>query len=527
MERLASRVILSSGIGRVFLAMLAGALAVLAQAPFFVILAPFVSFTLLVWLIDGATGRAGAGMIRRRLPAFMIGWWFGFGYFLAGLWWLGAAFLVEADEFAWLMPLGIIGLPAFLAVYFGFATLVARLFWSEGAGRICALAASFGLFEWLRAFLFTGFPWNAIGYAVMPVPLLMQSAGAIGLWAVTTLAVFVFATPALFGTRRGLVPGVAFALVLAAAHVGYGAFVLSRPAPAALDPALPIRIVQPVIDQAKKLDDAERGRIFEEHLALSAAAPAEGRPKPKIIVWPETSIPFILTLNPDALVRIADVLEDGQVLIAGAVRSEDAGPGLPPRYYNSVYVIDDRGQIVAAADKVHLVPFGEYLPFESLLQEAGLQALAASMPGGYSSAPAHQPLTLPGGKVFYPLICYEAIFPDEIEATTATTDALLNITNDGWFGKTPGPFQHFHQAQLRAVETGLPLIRVANTGVSAVVTARGDVVDGLQLDAKGFVDVDLPAKEPRPIPHPWQTRGFLIGCALMLLIALYTRKQST
>jgi apolipoprotein N-acyltransferase len=246
-----------------------------------------------------------------------------------------------------------------------------------------------------------------------------------------------------------------------------------------------------MIEQTAKMDsDGDRAAIFEKHLKLSAEPPEDGSKKPDIIVWPETSIPFILTDNQDALTRIADTLDDNQILIAGAVRVEDMGPGNPPRYYNSIYVIDGRGQIIGAADKVHLVPFGEYMPFESILNEFGIQNIV-EMPGGFSAAANRQLLTLPGGLKLYPLVCYEIIFPDEMTGDIASAAAILNVTNDAWFGATPGPYQHFQQARVRAVETGLPLIRDGNSGISALVDARGRVVAGLALNETGFVDATL------------------------------------
>lgn len=523
MERLAGSIMLLSGWRRALVAILAGIFAVLALPPLGIFAAPFLSFTLLVLLLDGASGNPDAGIIRRSFPAFAVGWWFGFGYFLGGIWWLGNALLVEADEFAWALPLAVVGLPAVLAVYYGLAAAVARLIWSDGMGRIAALAVAFGLAEWLRGFLLTGFPWNAIGYAAMPMPLMMQSAGVLGLSSISLLAVFVFAAPALILTRKGRLPGLALAALLVCAHLGYGAWRLQQPAPQPADPQTVVRLVQPVIDQAQKLDDTERTAIFEEHLALTAAAPEIGGKRPDIVVWPETSVPFILTENPDALLRISDVLQDGQILIAGAVRAENAGTGLPPRYYNSIYVIDDRGQIVGASDKVHLVPFGEYLPFESMLSSFGLNAIAAAMPGGFSPAVTRSLLTLPGGRTLYPLICYEAIFPDEIDDGALSTAALLNITNDAWFGNTPGPYQHFHQAQIRAVENGIPLIRAANSGISAIVDARGAVVSGLAYNEKGFVDTILPGKSPVLVTPSQRHRIFWVLAFFSLTVALISR----
>lgn len=520
MERLAGRVMLLSGAGQAFTALGAGLFSVLALPPFGFFAALFVSLPLLVWLLDGATPAPGATGLRRLAPAFRIGWLFGFGYFVGGLWWLGNALLVEAEDFAWALPLAVFGLPAFLALYYGLATALVRLFWSDGWGRIAALAAAFGVSEWLRGLLFTGFPWNAVGYGAMPVPLLMQSAAPLGIAAINALAVFVFAMPALLGTRRGWKVGLALAGVLFAAHVGYGVHALHvRPVPASAEAV--VRLVQPVIDQAMKLDDSARAEIFERHLALSAAPAEEGGRRPDIIVWPETSIPFILTHNPDALSRIAEVLDDDQMLVAGAVRTEDGGTGKPPRYYNSVYVIDGKGQITAAADKVHLVPFGEYMPFEDLLQSFGVSAVAA-MPGGFSGARDHQVLTVAAQRL-YPLICYEAIFPDEIGAQAEDVSALLNVTNDAWFGRTPGPYQHFQQAQLRAVERGLPLVRSANNGISAVIDARGRIVTGLAYDVPGFVDAALPGRLDDPAAAERHRMVFWGVIAFFFLLALVAR----
>ncbi|OCJ17444.1 apolipoprotein N-acyltransferase [Rhizobium sp. AC44/96] len=525
MERLADRVILAWGFKRVLLAILAGAFGVLALPPIGFFAAMFVSFTLLVWLIDGAAASPHSSLIGRLWPSFVTGWLFGFGYFVAGLWWLGHALMIDADAFAWALPLAIFGLPAVLAIFYGLATALARILWSDGVGRIAALAASFGLLEWARSVLFTGFPWNAIGYGMTPVPLMMQTAHIIGIMGITALSVFIFAAPALLGTKQGARFGVSLAVLLFAAHLGYGAYVLyGAPKPAAATVAGPvIRLVQPMIEQTAKMDtDGDRAVIFEKHLKLSAEPPQDGGRKPDIIVWPETAIPFILTDNQDALTRIADTLDDNQVLIAGAVRAEDMGPGNAPRYYNSIYVIDGRGQIVAAADKVHLVPFGEYMPFESVLNEFGIQNIV-EMPGGFSAAATRQLLTLPSGMKLYPLVCYEIIFPDEMAGDIASASAILNITNDAWFGATPGPYQHFQQARVRAVETGLPLIRDGNSGISAVVNARGEIIAGLGLNKTGFVDATIDGVGFTSNPAYTRQRYFWLIEILLFVIAAVSR----
>ncbi|RCS25236.1 apolipoprotein N-acyltransferase [Phyllobacterium salinisoli] len=491
--QLSSRIILLSGWRRALVAFLAGALATLALPPYDFFAVCLVSFPVLVWLIDGAVDTADGGWLRRALPAAVVGWWFGFGYFVAGLWWIGNALLVDAQNFAWALPLAVLGLPAFLAFFYALATLIARLLWSDGLGRIFAIAFGFGIAEWLRSFVLTGFPWNAIGYAAMPVPLLMQSDAALGLYAMNALAVFVFAAPALLADKRHRRTGLALALLLVAAHLGFGFYRLHH-APAVVDEAtgVRIRIVQPSIAQSMKWDDAARRAIFDKHIALSEAPPQPGEPKPSIIVWPETSVPYILTRTPEALSRIGEALSDGQVLLAGAVREEEGGGGTGPLYYNSIVAIDDRGEIIDAVDKVHLVPFGEYLPLEKWLRGLGLQEVV-EMPGGFTAAASRRSLSVSDGLAFLPLICYEAIFPSELGYSGPKAAAILNVTNDAWYGNTPGPYQHFRQAQLRAVEQGLPLIRAANNGLSAVVDPYGRITDGLALNAVGVIDASLPS----------------------------------
>lgn len=513
MERLAGKVILLWGWRRALTAFLAGAFAVLAQAPFDLFAVCFVSFPVLVWLLDGATGRPSAGVVKRLAPAFATGWWFGFGYFIAGLWWIGNALLVDAQNFAWALPLAVVAVPAVLAIFYGLAAAFARCLWSDDIGRIAALAFAFGMAEWMRAVLFTGFPWNAIGYAAMPVPLLMQSASVLGIYAMNALAVFLFALPALLAARRHLRLGLALGALLAVLHVGFGAYRLSSPLPADA-PSMRVRIVQPSIAQNAKWDAGARDRIFATYLNLSRAPGAVGSAAPEVIVWPETALPFLLTERPDALAAIGEMLQEGQVLLAGAVRAEGAAGGGAARYYNSIVAVNDSGELFGAVDKVHLVPFGEYVPFEAFLSRLGVEQVIA-LPGGFSAGGGERTLTLPNGRRLLGSICYEIIFPGETGRAAASADLIVNVTNDAWYGDTPGPYQHFRQAQIRAVETGLPLVRAANNGISGVVDPFGRVVDALALNAIGVVDADV-SLAVAEVP-PLATRSFVFYAILLAL----------
>ena len=222
----------------------------------------------------------------------------------------------------------------------------------------------------------------------MPTPLLMQSVSVVGMVGMNALAVFVFAMPALLAGYRNVRVGLAIALLLAAAHVGFGYFRLGL---ADVQPvrSLPVRIVQPAIDQAAKLDRNSRDEIFRTLLNLSAAPLAADRPKPKLIIWPETSLPFLLTDRPDALVAIGELLADGQILLAGNVRAEGQGQDAD-RYYNSVVAINDRGEIIDAVDKLHLVPGGEYLPLSELFRQFGIDRIVA-MPTPFSAGTVRHP----------------------------------------------------------------------------------------------------------------------------------------
>jgi apolipoprotein N-acyltransferase len=516
MERLAGRIILLWGWRRLATAFAAGALLVLTQAPYDFFAAGFVSFPMLVWLLDGATGEASANPLRRLKPAFAVGWWFGFGYFLTGLWWIGGAVLVEAESFAWALPFAVLGIPLLLAFFYAFATAVARIFWSNDIGRIAALALGFGLAEWLRGFLFTGFPWNPVGLAAMPTPMLMQSAALTGVTGMNALAVFVFAMPALLAARRNLRPGLVLAVALAAAHAGYGYIRLNAP-PDASAAKLAVRIVQPSIDLSEKWDDSVRDRVFQTTMELSARPPEAGKPKPQLILWPETAVPFFFTERPDALAAIGEMLQPGQVLVAGVVREEAGGSSNAPLYYNSVIAIDDSGEIVDAVDKVHLVPFGEYIPFADVAARFGIGQLVAG-PMNFAAGSQRHPLELPGGIKVSPFICYEIIFPDLVAVDAASTRSIVNVTNDAWFGDTPGPYQHFRQAQVRAVENGMPLLRAANNGISGIIDARGRVIDALALNVRDALDVEIALPDAPNVLNPQRQ---LAGYTVLAFFAVF------
>ncbi|MGZ8367471.1 MAG: apolipoprotein N-acyltransferase [Rhodoplanes sp.] len=526
--RIAQPIVLARGLQRALIAFLAGAASTLAMPPLEVWPALFLTFPVMVWLIDGAIGRWNG-----VLAAAAAGYCFGFGYFLSGLYWVGSAFLVDADIFGWLMPFAVVALPAGLALFTAFGFVLARLLWTRGAARILTLAAALTLAEWLRGHVLTGFPWNAFGYSLTGSLALAQAAALIGLWGLTFIAIAVFASPAALAddradTRRPWLAPAAALAVLAGLAV-YGAVRLAT-TPTTFVPGVQLRIMQPNIPQDQRFNYSAKAEVIRRYLALSSRAkspPADGIAGVTHLIWPESAFPFFLTREPDALAAIGELLPPGTVLITGAARFAEAesGPGRI-RAYNSVYLIDDEGVALPVYDKVHLVPFGEFLPLRSLLERLGLEQLVR-VPGGFLAGERRRTITTPGAPAFVPLVCYEVIFPHAVVPPGERPGWLLNVTNDAWFGATAGPYQHLLQARLRAIEEGLPLVRAANSGISAVVDPLGRAVAALPLSHEGVVDSGLPQR----IADPLYSRsgdlavGGIIGIVLISSFLLRRRDR--
>jgi apolipoprotein N-acyltransferase len=526
-------VLLLAGWRRLGLAMLAGALAAAALPPVDVFPVYALSFPVLVLLLDSVHGE-GRRLLLSLRDAALVGWGFGFGYFVAGLWWLGAAFIAGGDQFLWLMPLGVLGLPAVLALFPAAGLALARLGWHAGPTRILLLAAGLGAAEWLRGILFTGFPWNGFGQAFANHLILAQIVSVIGTEALGPVLVAIFATPVLLATGGGparfVLPGLAAAIL-----TGMALFGVARLEPVGgtrvdferlpLLPGVKIRIMQPNIPQDARLALPDGDALLARFFALSdraKGAHAAGIADVTHLIWPESPFPFVLERNPRAIEAIRRFLSAGTVLVTGAVRAEATGDDARPiRFFNALQVLDRTG-IVAGYDKVHLVPFGEFLPAEGLLRRFGLREFVREI-GGFTPGAGRRALAVPGLPGVTPLICYEVIFPAEIAGDTGD-GPFINVTNDAWFGYTFGPFQHVAQARLRAIEFGRPLIRAANSGVSAVFDPYGRAIAQLPLGIADVLDAPLPASLSGTIQRRWPGFGFATVMILLAVLGLSGRK---
>lgn len=522
-----------TGWPRRILALLLGVASVLAVAPIFawpVLLATLPALALLLNEPKQAEQTLSFGALRR---AAATGWWFGFGYFVAGLHWIVEPFLVEAATFAWLIPFAITLLPAGLALFYALAAVIARLVWAPGWASACSLAAAFGIAEWLRASILTGFPWNPLGHSLTGNDITLQWVSLTGTNALNVLAVAIFSLPLLLVvdliTRRLTIRAFSMSLlgVLAvlAAGVYYGTerLALSSDTHAGLK----LRLVQPAIAQEEKWKPENQRKIFNKLLDLSRRndnGTIDNLAGTTHVIWPESAIPFLLLRTPEALKEIAELLPDSTKLMTGALRINAAGNTASGerQVFNSFLAFDSEARLIGQYDKQHLVPFGEYLPLQSVLEAVGLQQLTR-LRGGFTAGTGERFMSLDGTPSFVPLICYEVIFSGDVVVTTKRPEWMLVVTNDAWFGAGAGPRQHFHQARVRAVEEGLPLIRVSNNGISAVIDGNGRVAASLELNASGVIDAELPRALPPTVFVRLDVVPFLLCLAMFGGIAISRR----
>lgn len=460
-----------------------GALTALAMPPvsFFPVL--FVTLSGLLWVLDGFK-RA------RKRQAFIAGWSFAWGYFIAGLYWIVYALGVDLSKFFWLVPFTLLGLPAVLAIFPAVAILLTHLSRTQGLAKCLVFSILWVTFEWLRGHIFTGLPWNLAGYSWMPCPSVLQSVSVIGVYGLSLLTVLIGTMPYAWflspqpRVARPLIAGILGAFVIMTA-AGY--WRLSNAPPLSNEGEI-VRIVQPNIKQEAKWDPSLARQNFSRLIKLSALP---SKRQVQYLIWPESATPFFLDESPEALKSIERLLPKGSVLFTGAPRRQVDSNGKTVAIWNSLLIVNDGGQVLEAYDKSHLVPFGEYVPWRAYLPSWVRKITYGSL--DYSAGPSPKTLVLPNIKPFSPLICYEVIFPGEVVSKhDQRPQWILNATNDGWYGYTSGPFQHAAIARMRAIEEGVPLVRAANTGISLVVDAYGRQVARLGLEQTGVLDAVLP-----------------------------------
>lgn len=483
-------------------ALIAGAVLAAGLPPVHFWPAPLV-FALLIWLLDDAPTKGSS---------FVRSWLFGFSFFLLGLYWIGIAFFTDAERFGALAVPAIVLLAAALAVTIGVIGLIYHRFRPQNLiAKSLLLAACWALAELFRGPFGLWFPWNPIASIWGNAAPMIQPIAWIGPYLLGALTVIAGASFAGFRRQPRSWPLPVLACGLLIALGGAGAVRLTVLEPAAGGGQAQIRIVQANIAQHHKWDQDKVRQWFFEHVRL-ANQPAET--PPDIIVWPESSVPYRLE-HPENRLAVITGNPFNATYLMGSDFIERQGDTL--KLHNSLYVMDAAGQLLDRYDKVDLVPFGEFLPVRWLFASLGLEKLT---PGSVDFIPGPSRRTIKAGDLpsFSALICYEAIFPGSASLDGERPDWLVNVTNDAWFGRSSGPYQHLVMARMRAIEEGVPLVRAANTGISVVTDAFGREVARLSLGEQGVLDATLPAKlaaVPLFRTAPWLIT--FAGLGLMLL----------
>ena len=486
--------------------LIAGALTALALPPLH-LLPCLLGFALWLFLLTREVDW------RRTL---LLGWGFGLGHFVVGLYWIAIAFFTDAEKFGALALPAVLLLCAVMAVFPAIAALAFGLLRPRHpVAQALALAVAWIVGEWLRAHFLWGFPWNLIGYvwiAIPPVGQIAAYAGIYGLSLITVLAGSLWLTLMLeSGRARWFGPGLS--LIVVGVLFAAGSLRLADSEVGDV-PDIRLRLVQANIDQHHKWDPELRAESFRRHLDFSGAPPVDAVLPPTHVIWPETASAYVLDEDVAAREVIAEVTPPSGHLLTGFNRFDLQNQ--PKRAWNSLAALNDRGEIDALYDKHRLVPFGEFLPWRALLSKIGLEKITE---GSIDFQPGEGPvaLDLAGLPAFSPLICYEAIFTSEVVPPDRRPAWLLNVTNDAWFGKSSGPYQHLAMARMRAIEEGLPLIRSANTGISAVIDPFGRLRASLGLGETGVVDAALPKALESPTPYARWPRATILSIVAFVL----------
>jgi apolipoprotein N-acyltransferase len=482
-----------------------GALSALGWAPYHIMIAPIFSFNLLV---------VRTWFCRNIKEAFQCGWWWGWGFYMASLFWAGNSLWVDAAKFAWLWPFSILCLPALFALYPALALVIIvyiKRFFTHGAYGIIFIFV-WSLLEFLQGHLFTGFPWNLLAYSWGNILPMAQWVSLLGSYGMGILTLTLFIMPALFFLfRQSLLKGCAMSVLGCIVCYGIGYYRLTL-TPTSFYPNIYLRLVQAAIPQHEKGKYIYANKHWKILKKLSNLPSSQ---KLTHIIWYEGAIPWCL--SPDILPVFSSIHETA-VLLTGCVYRENA-----QKIFNALMASIPLRPAQLLYAKSHLLPFGEYIPFRLFLEHfVPAHWLKKITPGAtdFSPGPTQHVLSYAGLPCFRPLICYESIFPGSIRPSPEKDQPLwiLNITNDGWFGNSPGPYQHFESAKFRAIEEGLPLVRVANTGISAIIDPLGRTLCKLALNAQGVIDSPLPRPLKRTLYSQFHEK---IWCAMMVSLLLF------
>lgn len=504
-----------TGKGRYFCAFLFGICLTLAFPPVFIFPALFMAFTGWVWLLEAS---------ENKKQAWWLGWWFGFGHHVTGIYWISIALGADGGQFLWMLPLTLCALPAYSALFSGFAGLA--FFFTrtlEPVSRVLLLGLFWVISEYGRTLLFYGFPWNLLGYVWTITDVTLQAASVLGVFGMGLWAITLGTSPSLLAHQKKrpvlLIFAVSLAIIVAGAlRLHQAPTIVEQQKEATL-----VRVVQGNIKQSLKWNEAYQYHALQSYMQMSSQ-PTDSGKAPDYIVWPETAMPFLFESHSSFAKLLATIVPQNGKLITGVVRRDES------HIWNSMQVLDAKAGVTAVYDKHVLVPFGEFVPLRPILSTLGVEKITQGMMD-FSAGSGARLLPMSDGTAIQPLICYEVIFPfyhPHGKIAPLAPSWIVTITNDAWFGTSSGPYQHLEMARMRAVEQGRPLVRAANTGISAGFDAYGRIINKIPLNKEGVIDMFIPTKQN---VSTWHIRlgekiTLLLGIIYILYVVISLRKNT-
>lgn len=476
----------------------AGALSAFAMAPYYIWPFLWMGLSFLFFFLNKT---------RSVKKALLYGFSFGFGFGAVSMGWLANALMIDGGLFAWLIPVAWIGMGLFFGIFYALPTAAACLY-PNGLRRLAAFAGWFIFFEWVRSWLFTGFPWNLTGQVWAFSPAMMQSASVWGVYGLSLITVLTFCTGAFWPNKKPLIVAVS---CLGLLYLG-GLWRLYDSVSEEVW-GVRLRLVQPDIPQTLKWDPVAADENYSRLIRLSRT----DNEHITHVIWPESAVPFLVDRNESERLRMMGAVRQGSTLIAGGLRGVNAKKR---ELANSIFILNDLADIMGYYDKAHLVPFGEFMPFRNIIPIDKIVPIG----GDFSRGTGLRTMMIPKAPPASLLVCYEIIFSSHVALKDKRPSWIVNVSNDAWYGLSAGPYQHFDMAKMRAVEEGLPVARATNNGISAVIDPYGRVVASLDLGEEGVVDSGLPRSIPATFYAKTGVWPILILAGVLILFSIKIRK---
>jgi apolipoprotein N-acyltransferase len=514
-------------IQKCFINFLLGSLSVLALDPinFFYIL--FITLPLFLVNSTSYNNKKQIQYKKKLLHIFVIGSSFGFGYFFFGLYWINISFLHQIETYYFLIIPSLFLIPIVLSVFYGLMTLLLFLFCPKNISRVFVFSIIWTLMEFVRS-LITVFPWAQIGHSLIPVNKIIQIISIFGELSLTTIAIILFTFPVIFLFEKDNYLKKTSLIIFILIFVSIFTFSSLRQYNNTITTTnIEVNILQPNISQKNKWDpsffDKNINKLIDETIKM-VKSESKIPFKQRYFIWPETAIPIFVDENLSVTRKITKYFNEDDYLMIGSIRKEK-NIGENYKFFNSLFIINSKNEIIGKYDKNQLVPFGEYIPLNNLLRKLkfiNFNAIGGNFSKGYDA------LSVRNHSLLIPevLICYEAIFSKKLYKNLQKTDWLLNITNDAWFGKSSGPYQHFNMARLRAVERGKPLVRVANTGISGIINPYGKIISKSLLNTEFYTKEILPKKTVKTFYTRYNYYPLFFILILSFLLIYYVNKKN-